>query len=288
MVTVSAWLALTPATRENGCLEVIPGSHRRPVPPEPTKDARYSIGFGGLRADPAYFREADKVALPMDAGEFLLFNERLLHHSEPNRTRDRRLGLGIRLTLPLVKVYETFPCLMVSGQDAFGFNRLARPPEEEPDESEWWTALPHGSAVTLDTPVPGLGWFPPETDGARTFCWSGPGGESWLDLRLAGPGERVFRCEIAHVLDPRVLEELEVQVNGQSLAFRQHADGPGVRLEGSVPASMLAGSPSRARVTFRVRRMLRPCDLDPASPDARPLGIAVSRVSLDPVERGTP
>jgi hypothetical protein len=171
---------------------------------------------------------------------------------------------------------------MVSGRDSFGFNRLAPPPEGGPDESDWWTALPQGSAVTFDTPVPGLGWYLPETDGARSFCWSGPGGESWVDLRPAGPGERVFRCAIAHVLDPRVLEELEVRINDQALSFRRQADGPGARLEGRVPARVLAGSPGRARVTFRVRPMLRPCDLDPASPDARPLGIAVSRLSLDP------
>jgi chlorinating enzyme len=283
MVTISAWLALTPATVENGCLEVIPGSHRRPVPFEWTKDARYSIGFGGMRADPAYFRETDKVVLPMDAGQFILFNERLLHHSHPNRTPHRRIGLGVRLTLPLVKVYESFPCVMVSGRDAFGFNRLASPPDGEPDQSEWWTALPRGCDVTFDRPVPGLGWFPPESDGTRAFCWSGPGEESWLDLRVTGPGERLFRCAIAHVLDPRILDGLEVRINGETLAVRPRADEGGARLAGRVPSRLLAAGAGRVRVGFRVPRVLRPCDLDPASPDARPLGIAVSRVALDPV-----
>jgi ectoine hydroxylase-related dioxygenase (phytanoyl-CoA dioxygenase family) len=282
MVTVSAWLALTPTMPENGCLEVIPGSHTRPVPLQRTTDLRYSIGFGGMRADPAHFREADKVALPMEAGQFILFNERLLHHSEPNRTRDRRIGLGIRVTLPFVKVHESFPCIMVGGRDSFGFNQFIEPPAQEPDESDWWTTLPFGSDVKFDRPVPGLGWYLPETDGIQSFCWSGPGQESWLDLPVVGPGERVFRCAIAHALDPQCLEKLHVRINGQPLSFRQQVDGHGVQLEGSVPSQLLAGRPNRLRVTFLVPRMVRPCDVNPASPDARPLGIAVSRVALEP------
>jgi hypothetical protein len=39
-------------------------------------------------------------------------------------------------------------------------------------------------------------------------------------------------------------------------------------------------------VTFRVGAVRRPCDLDPTTPDARPLGIAVSRVALEPAAAG--
>src|SRR5262245_6200247 len=120
MVTVTAWLALTPMTAENGWLEVIPGSHKRPATPQETKDPRYSVTFRGLQADPAVTREAHKVALPMKAGQFVLFNERLLHRSESNRTRNRRIALSIRVTVPFVKVYESFPCIMLSGRDSFG------------------------------------------------------------------------------------------------------------------------------------------------------------------------
>ena len=137
--------------------------------------------------------------------------------------------------------------------------------------------------MTFDRPVPGLGWYPPETDGSRSFCWSGPHQESWLDLRLTGSGERVFQCAIPHVLDPRVLEGLEVRINGRALSCRQQRDETGIRLEGRVPPRLLEGSPRRVRVSVRVPRTMRPCDIDPASPDARPLGIAVSRLALDPV-----
>lgn len=158
MVTVSAWLAITDATPENGGLEVVAGSHKRPIPFQSTTDTRYSLTFGGKRADPALVREADTVKLSMKAGQFILFNERLLHRSGANHTPERRIGLGIRVTLPFVKVYDRVPCVMVSGRDVFGFNRLAGPPTGEPDESEWWTELPEGATVTFDKPVPGFGW----------------------------------------------------------------------------------------------------------------------------------
>jgi hypothetical protein len=131
-----------------------------------------------------------------------------------------------------------------SGRDAFGFNRLAPPPEAEPDESEWWTALPHGCAVTFDRPVPGLGWYLPETDGTRSFCWSGP--EAGSICAWAGSGERVFRCAIPHVLDPEVLEGLQVRINGQALSYRRQRDETGIRLEASVPPRFLDGRPGRA------------------------------------------
>jgi chlorinating enzyme len=286
MVTVSAWLALTPSTRENGCLEVIPGSHQRPLPFVRTSDARYSIGFGGMRADPACFSEADGIELPMEAGQFILFNERLLHHSNPNRTAERRLGLGIRVTVPFVKVYERVPCIMLGGEDRFGFNRFVAPPVGEPDESDWWTALPDGAAVTFDRPVPGLGWYLPETDGRRWFCWSGPAAESWVDLRPTGAGAQVFRCTIAHVIDPRGLDGLEILLDGRPLSPRRRVDERGVHLDATVPPGIPGAASRRVRVTFRVAAVVRPCDLDPASPDARPLGIAVSRVTLEPAGAG--
>jgi hypothetical protein len=272
MTTVTAWLALTPATRENGCLEVIPGSHRSRIPHPPTTDPRYNVTFGGRRADPAQVAEGDKLELPMDAGEFVLFNERLLHHSNPNRTRERRLALAVRVAPTSVRVNEPFPCVVLAGRDRFGLNPMVDPPVGEPDESDWWTSLPWGSAVAFDRPVPGLGWYLPESDGRRSYCWSGPGAESWLDLRVPAGGDCTLVCTIAHVIAPACLAELELRVNRERLPYTRHADPGGVRLEARVPARALRDDRDRARVTVRVPRTVRPCDLDPRSPDTRPLG----------------
>ncbi|GAA2110559.1 phytanoyl-CoA dioxygenase family protein [Actinomadura alba] len=82
----AAWIALDDATVENGCLWVLPGSHRRGVlyPNRDHDDPRYdctveSYGFP--------YSDADAVPVEMAAGSVLLFNGYLLHKSLPNTGR---------------------------------------------------------------------------------------------------------------------------------------------------------------------------------------------------------
>ena len=42
----------------------------------------------------------------MQPGQFILFNERTLHHSEANQSDLRRIGLAVRAIIPIVKVLE--------------------------------------------------------------------------------------------------------------------------------------------------------------------------------------
>ena len=78
-----AWLALDDATIENGCLWVLPGSHRSGVI-HPTRDP-LSPDFDC--SEEAYdFPYADGEAVPVEvaAGSLVLFNGYLLHRSLPN------------------------------------------------------------------------------------------------------------------------------------------------------------------------------------------------------------
>ena len=82
------WIALDPATRENGCMEVIPGSQLRgPVPHVPAED----INLCTIRPD--LVRLADRVALPMDPGDVLVFHSLIHHYTAANRTDRRRRAL---------------------------------------------------------------------------------------------------------------------------------------------------------------------------------------------------
>jgi ectoine hydroxylase len=82
----TALLFLDDATRENGCLEVAPGSHTGGV--LATRDVE---GFGSLETDTARFDESRLVALEVPAGSVVFFGSLLVHRSLPNRTdRDRR------------------------------------------------------------------------------------------------------------------------------------------------------------------------------------------------------
>jgi ectoine hydroxylase-related dioxygenase (phytanoyl-CoA dioxygenase family) len=84
----------------NGCLEVIPGSHRDVLPAIP----RTSDGEFDSHVDISHVAGRQQVPIELRAGEFLLFWNKILHHSVPNLSPRRRLGLAVRYTVPAVKV----------------------------------------------------------------------------------------------------------------------------------------------------------------------------------------
>jgi hypothetical protein len=124
-VIISAWIAVDPSTRQNGNLQVIPGSHRTIVPHvEATPDMQFKV-----MADAGYYDPGDLTDLEMQPGEFILFNERTLHHSEPNLSDLRRIGLAVRAIIPIVKVLEydspDHALQVIHGTDTMGLNHLA-------------------------------------------------------------------------------------------------------------------------------------------------------------------
>jgi phytanoyl-CoA hydroxylase len=87
---VGVWLALTEATLENGCLSVVPGSHKDPIHAHgPDKRPNSLLGYLEVDVDPA--RPA--VPMLMQAGDVLFFHGHLLHRSEDNKSRGMRAAL---------------------------------------------------------------------------------------------------------------------------------------------------------------------------------------------------
>jgi len=82
---VAAWMALDRVDKENGCLEVVPGSHRWPI--LCTEKADTKVSFTDVTVplpDPSA-----AVAVEMDPGDVLFFHGALVHGSAPNVTADR-------------------------------------------------------------------------------------------------------------------------------------------------------------------------------------------------------
>jgi len=82
---IAAWAALDPADRENGGLEVVPGTHNMGLfcPEEADLDVSFTRDYvpvpDGLEATP----------VDLAAGDVLFFNGQLVHGSQPNTTTDR-------------------------------------------------------------------------------------------------------------------------------------------------------------------------------------------------------
>jgi len=85
----TAMIFLDDADTTNGCLEVVPGSHRRGVWPTRAD----SDPFGGLETDPAATAEVSTVPLEVEAGAVAFFGPLLLHKSSPNTSPQSRRAL---------------------------------------------------------------------------------------------------------------------------------------------------------------------------------------------------
>jgi len=89
------WVALDDTDVENGCMQMWPGSHRRgvvphhlPVPPSPAAHIYYSAAT----VPPT----TEAVAVPMKAGDALIFNVSCVHGSGPNLTDRRRWAIQMQ------------------------------------------------------------------------------------------------------------------------------------------------------------------------------------------------
>ena len=92
---ITAWVAFTEVTPENGYMQVIPGSHK--VDQLPHVDTFHKDNL--LSRGQEISVEVDKakaVGLALHAGEMSLHHIKLVHGSDANRTNDRRIGLAIR------------------------------------------------------------------------------------------------------------------------------------------------------------------------------------------------
>lgn len=87
---VGAWLAVTEATLANGCLHVLPGSHREPVHRhEP--DSRPGANYGYVEIVDHDMSGAEPVL--MDPGDLLLFDSHLMHRSTDNESPGIRAAM---------------------------------------------------------------------------------------------------------------------------------------------------------------------------------------------------
>ncbi len=129
-LNTSAWIAIDEVTVENSCVQIIPGSHRESLP----HIKNTGKGFGKM-ADPASFEAAGAINMELKPGEFFIFSERTLHRSSKNTSDKRRLGMSVRVTLPIVHVnqdssplHEGHTAIIAKGKDVMGFNRYAGRP----------------------------------------------------------------------------------------------------------------------------------------------------------------
>lgn len=134
---VTAWVALTEASELAGCMRMVPGSHKKGYiehtdNPNDKNIIRRGQGIHGL------YGPSDGELVPLHIGEMSLHNTHTAHASSPNRSDDRRIGLGISF-IPAHVRPKTEPrssALLVRGQDKFkNFNVESRLQEANSEQA---------------------------------------------------------------------------------------------------------------------------------------------------------
>ena len=127
---LTAWVALSPATLESGCMRVLPGTHRLGQLPLTAPDTRdQNLLSSGMTVD-FDIGSVDPVAMPLQPGEISLHHAFLIHGSPPNIALDRRMGITFIYHPPALGQLGAgrTSALLVRGEDRFGNFDHEQPP----------------------------------------------------------------------------------------------------------------------------------------------------------------
>ncbi|WP_247742727.1 phytanoyl-CoA dioxygenase family protein [Shimia sp. R9_1] len=127
---VTAWIALSPATKASGCMEFVRGSHKNPILPHTDTHGADNLLSRGqeIAVD---IPDADRTAIELQPGQMSLHHGLTIHGSGPNSADDRRIGFVIRYIRPEIaqQVADKDYAMLVRGVDRIGnFIHVAPPP----------------------------------------------------------------------------------------------------------------------------------------------------------------
>ena len=126
---LTVWIPLTRASVRNGCLQVIPGSHRSDIM------VHCPGGPAGLEIPEKVLSRDRAVAVPLEPGDALFLHRRIAHASLPNTSGEIRWSLDLRYN----------PIGQATGRSAFpGFAARSRhDPEQVLRDPAKWAQMWH-------------------------------------------------------------------------------------------------------------------------------------------------
>ncbi len=142
---ITAWIALTDATPEMGCIKIIPGS--QVIGQRPHKDTATpgNLLSRGQTIDHK-LDYTNYVMMPLQAGQISLHHTHIVHSSDPNRTNQRRIGIGVSYIPTRCRLVNEarVSAALVRGQDDYGNFDLEPRPQGDYDPA---SIAAHAAAV---------------------------------------------------------------------------------------------------------------------------------------------
>ena len=133
---ICAWVALTDASKEAGCMEMLLGKGAPRLYRHEAMGLKNSINRAGQTIVES-FDKSNPTAMALKAGEFSLHHELAVHRSAPNHAAHRRVGIGLNYVPPQARVDGPvqLKAMLVRGEDKYGYWDLVDPPAAERDDA---------------------------------------------------------------------------------------------------------------------------------------------------------
>ena len=127
---VTAWLAITDANEENGCMRIWPGSHKNEIK---NHEEKFNNNQGNLLTRGQTIENVPinkTVPVVLKAGQMSLHHPKTIHGSGINKSKERRIGfviqsyIGTNVEQVIGKVYVQ----QARGEDLFNYHEHAKRP----------------------------------------------------------------------------------------------------------------------------------------------------------------
>lgn len=126
--STSAWIALTASHRANGCMRVIPGSHKQGLVSHVNIRDDSNLVARGERVETGV-DESQAVDVVLQPGEMSLHHSTIIHGSNANTSDEPRIGFIVRFVTNRITNRDR-PLLRVRGEADCSHLSLAEPPAE--------------------------------------------------------------------------------------------------------------------------------------------------------------
>ena len=105
-VAHTAWIAIDDSDVDNGCMQVIPGSHKNGITTHGTSDREGNLLSINQEIPDEYIDKSSVFNLVLKAGQMSIHDGGVYHASHPNRSDRRRCGLTVRFIPPEARQKE--------------------------------------------------------------------------------------------------------------------------------------------------------------------------------------
>lgn len=140
MNALTLWLAIDASNCSNGCLKMIPGSHKLPLlKPEQRSDVPNML-FSSVESSVVrnWLEKVGVVDIELNPGDVSIHHPNIIHGSEPNTSPNRRCGLDMGFITPSTKICNQglyLDPLLIKGEPVEGINSYRPYPEYSPGET---------------------------------------------------------------------------------------------------------------------------------------------------------